>query len=93
MKIAIAVLVVGFVLALLIRARGNARTSLPPARGPLPASGKRDEIIRELLRSGRKIEAIKHYRQQYGTGLKEAKEAIERMEPETRDLRRETRDF
>ena len=90
MKIAIAVLVIGFVLALLTRARSNERTSLPPARGPRPTSGKRDEIIRELLRSGRKIEAIKHYRQQYGTGLKEAKEAIERMERKTHHIRRKT---
>jgi ribosomal protein L7/L12 len=90
MKIAIAVLVIGFVLVLLTRARNSERASLPPARGPLPIPGKPDEVIRQLLHSGRKIEAIKQYRQQYGTGLKEAKEAVERMERETRDLRRKT---
>ena len=37
------------------------------------------EII-ALLRMNRKIEAIKLYRQQTGTGLAEAKTAIDRME-------------
>jgi len=37
------------------------------------------EIV-ALLRMGRKIEAIKLYRQQTGTGLAEAKAAIDRME-------------
>ncbi|MGW1887057.1 ribosomal protein L7/L12 [Streptomyces sp. NPDC001970] len=32
-----------------------------------------------LVREGRKIEAIKVYRQLTGAGLKEAKEAVERM--------------
>ena len=92
MNIAIAVLVIVVVLALLIRSRRDERASLPPARDPVPTSGKSDETIRQLLRSGRKIDAIKHHRQQYGTGLKEAKEAVERMERETRDLRRKTTD-
>jgi ribosomal protein L7/L12 len=37
-----------------------------------------DEQIKQLVQSGRKIEAIKLYRQQTGVGLKEAKENIER---------------
>ncbi|NNG16832.1 MAG: hypothetical protein HKM89_10160 [Gemmatimonadales bacterium] len=82
MEIAIAVLAIGFVLALLARARREEGTSLPPARGPRPTSEKPEDTIRRLLRSNRKIEAIKQYRQQYGTGLKEAKEAVERMERE-----------
>ena len=38
------------------------------------------EDIAELVRSGKKIEAIKRYREQTGLGLKESKEAVEAME-------------
>ena len=38
-----------------------------------------DDII-ALLRMNRKIEAIKLYRQRTGTGLAEAKDAVDRME-------------
>jgi len=38
------------------------------------------EDISELVRSGRKIDAIKLYREQTGLGLKESKEAIEAIE-------------
>ncbi|MFI6563837.1 ribosomal protein L7/L12 [Streptomyces sp. NPDC050534] len=34
-----------------------------------------------LLRDGRKIEAIKVYREATGAGLKEAKEAVEKIDP------------
>jgi len=36
--------------------------------------------IRNLLASGRKIDAIKRYREETGTGLAEAKDAVESME-------------
>lgn len=36
--------------------------------------------VRDLLRQGNKIEAIKRYREQTGTGLAEAKRAVEDME-------------
>ena len=50
--------------------------------GDLPAPERRsfsnaEEEIVFLLEQGRKIEAIKLYREQTGTGLKEAKEAVE----------------
>ena len=38
--------------------------------------------VREALRRGRKIEAIKIYREARGVGLKDAKEAVERMAAE-----------
>ena len=41
------------------------------------ASSNLEEEIVALLERGRKIEAIKHYREQAGVGLKESKEAIE----------------
>jgi hypothetical protein len=54
--------------------------------GVLPASlpsGQPDSTaeMRQLLRDGRKIEAIRVYRRVYGVGLKEAKDAVERLEP------------
>jgi hypothetical protein len=36
--------------------------------------------VRSLVRSGKKIPAIKVYRELTGVGLKEAKDAVERME-------------
>ncbi len=35
--------------------------------------------VTEAIKSGNKIQAIKHYRDQFGTSLKESKEAVERM--------------
>lgn len=39
-----------------------------------------DKDIRDLARSGRKIEAIKVYRERYHVGLREAKDAVEALE-------------
>jgi large subunit ribosomal protein L7/L12 len=44
--------------------------------GPPPV----DPEIRELLRSGNKINAVKRYRELTGAGLKEALDAVERLE-------------
>lgn len=48
--------------------------SEPPNRQP-------DHLapVRELVQRGKKIQAIKVYREVTGVGLKEAKEAVERM--------------
>jgi dihydrodipicolinate synthase/N-acetylneuraminate lyase len=43
------------------------------------------ERIKELLYEGRKIEAIKVYRDARGVVLKEAKEDVERLEAELRE--------
>ena len=39
-----------------------------------------DDVYRDLLRDGKKIEAIQRYRERQDVGLREAKEAIERLE-------------
>jgi ribosomal protein L7/L12 len=39
-----------------------------------------DRDVVNLARSGRKIEAIKRYRELTGAGLKEAKDAVERIQ-------------
>ncbi|MFO0892562.1 MAG: ribosomal protein L7/L12 [Isosphaeraceae bacterium] len=53
---------------------------LPPAAPDAAAQDRplQDELA-ALLRAGRKIEAIKLYRARTGAGLKEAKDAVERM--------------
>lgn len=45
-------------------------------------AGPQDEWagVRDLLAKGRKIEAIKLYRERTGAGLKEAKDAVESMD-------------
>lgn len=52
-----------------------------------PASGVRDydnpileSRIKSLLARRRKIDAVKIYREEYGVGLKEAREAVDRIE-------------
>ncbi len=47
----------------------------PPAADPTQTL---DETELDLLAHGKKIEAIKHHRQRTGSGLLEAKEAVER---------------
>jgi ribosomal protein L7/L12 len=47
---------------------------------PTPGTGQPDlTAVRQLLGAGRKIEAIKVYRQLTGVGLREAKETVERL--------------
>lgn len=53
-----------------------------PASGGDPADSM--SRVKQLLRSGKKIEAIKQYREVMGTGLKEAKDAVDRMDSEMR---------
>lgn len=47
-----------------------------------------DAAIEAEIRAGRKIEAIKLYRQRDGSGLKEAKQAVEAMTTPDIDSRR-----
>ena len=51
-----------------------------PTATPSPAPGGDIAEVHALARSGKKIEAIKRYRELTGVGLKEAKDAVERME-------------
>ena len=38
-----------------------------------------DASVEELLAAGRKVDAIKRHRREHGTGLREAKDAVERI--------------
>ncbi|MCG8590243.1 MAG: hypothetical protein MJE66_13205 [Proteobacteria bacterium] len=57
------------------------RESLPNS---LQATSAPAGSIEDLLLRGRKIEAIKLYREEHGVGLREAKEAVEALERELR---------
>ncbi len=54
----------------------DARLKQPEVKQPEPLP----ERVRALLAAGRKIEAIKIYREQTGVGLAEAKDAVEKLE-------------
>lgn len=45
-----------------------------------PISNSSAAKIRDALEHGNKIEAIKLYREQFGVGLREAKDAVEQLE-------------
>lgn len=74
--------VVGVLLGIVLKSvdlRGSRASPAPKTRRVDTAAGSEDEI-RSLLANGRKIDAIKLYRELHGVGLKEAKESVERME-------------
>jgi ribosomal protein L7/L12 len=56
---------------------GGPAPPLPPA--PSMTSGAGDDEVERLLRAGRKIQAIKAYRDRTGLGLKEAKDQVEAL--------------
>ena len=56
-----------------------ARLDIDPAAF-MPQQSPLDQAIQDALMRGNKIQAIKLYREQYGVGLKEAKDAIDAME-------------
>lgn len=84
----LAILVVAFVIGYLFSRQFLGKKKQPSQYISSPmsmvsTSPDSDEIQR-LLQAGRKIEAIKLYRTQTGAGLKEAKDAVDRMEAELR---------
>ncbi|ANM30478.1 hypothetical protein ABI59_14215 [Acidobacteria bacterium Mor1] len=79
-RLLIAAALVFLVLFLIRTLRGPAvRTMELP-----PEGGRTEEDIHWLLSRDRKIEAIKVYREMHGVGLREAKEAVDRMAKEYR---------
>jgi ribosomal protein L7/L12 len=80
-----AVVAVGVVALWLSRNRGVTVVEVAPPRSA--ASSARPPVVvqgsgpvHDLLNAGRKIEAIKRYRELTGVGLKEAKDAVEALE-------------
>lgn len=50
----------------------------------IPPTNQQIESIKQAIFAGQKIEAIKLYREATGLGLKESKEAVEKLESELR---------
>ena len=74
--------VVGGLVAVLVvwGAMNRSRVEHLRQQGIYPAPGQETEAdVERLLSLGHKIEAIKVYRAIHGVGLKEAKEAVERI--------------
>ncbi len=67
---------------LLVRGPGSyqAQPGDPDTGSILPAVETPGEEVRRYVLAGKKIQAIKLYREQTGLGLREAKEAIDRLE-------------
>ncbi|OZG71785.1 hypothetical protein BTA51_19335 [Hahella sp. CCB-MM4] len=77
--VTIGIIVVAVILVLVaIKSRGKEGGTINSIPVP-PADQATDEDIRKLAGSGKKIQAIKLYREKYGVGLKEAKEAVEAL--------------
>lgn len=70
------VLAIALLLFVLKRLGGDTRIEMPAGADVAPPS---QDAIENAGRSGRKIEAIKLYRERHNVGLKEAKEAVERI--------------
>ena len=77
----LALLIIGFVVGR-VTASGR-RTTVTYERPRARAAGEppgTDTGVKAALLAGNKIEAIKRYRQVHGTGLKEAKDAVDALE-------------
>lgn len=83
-----AVFVLGLIIGRMTAGKGERYVGQAPGQGsisvtPIRLPGidpKAEEEIFSLLRAGKKIEAIKLYREVYGVDLKGAKDAIEAQE-------------
>jgi large subunit ribosomal protein L7/L12 len=81
LMIAIVMGALGFFLGFRVRdSLGRPAHTLGDRAVPPAQSLDLDEDLRALLLQGRKIEAIKRYRQQTGAGLAQAKGAVEALE-------------
>jgi ribosomal protein L7/L12 len=63
-------------------ARGEALRAAPAKPGGGSADEVLAEAVRQLLRRGAKLEAVKLYRERKGCGLKEAMDAVEKIAAE-----------
>jgi large subunit ribosomal protein L7/L12 len=68
------------VVVLLLSVRNNVEVVDLPRPPPPPSQVVASGPVADLLREGKKLEAIKLLKEQTGVGLKEAKDAVEAME-------------
>jgi ribosomal protein L7/L12 len=76
---ALLVLVIVIMVIWWLRQRFQRTGSAAQLSGVMPGPAQNEERLHELLRRGRKIEAISLYRRIHAVGLQEAKEAVEQM--------------
>lgn len=57
-----------------------AAVGVAPEPASFPTTASASPTVVQLIRAGRKIEAIKVYREENGVGLKEAKDAVDALE-------------
>jgi ribosomal protein L7/L12 len=69
-------IVLGFTVAILILLM----VFLNKKRNNPSRTGSTEQDITDALNGGNKVEAIKHYRHVHNVGLKDAKEAIEKLQ-------------
>ena len=72
----VVMLVLGFAVGR-ASARGETRTVTTVVRSPRDADAAADARIEQHVRAGETILAVKLYRETYGGGLKEAKDAVD----------------
>jgi len=77
----LALVMAGILLLIIVQGARNRRPSLGDGMLIVPAEidpdAANDPVMLEAIQNGRKIEAIKHYRELAGVDLKDAKEAVE----------------
>lgn len=72
--------ILGILLVILLERRSRLRARKVREPGILRLDAGTADELRDLLRQGKKIEAIKLYRHRSGAGLKAAKDAVEDLE-------------
>lgn len=75
--IGVAALVAGIAFAVLVMRRRDVEVVTPTP--PRPSAPNAEDTPEAHLRAGDKIAAIKRYRELYGVGLKEAKDAVDAL--------------
>ena len=79
MNNAFVIFIVALITIAIVRARSAANASIVPKPQPKAAPAEGGATVASLMQAGRKIEAIKLYREQTGAGLADAKDAVEAM--------------
>ena len=77
--IALGIIAIIIIVEIVIHLRPSTKQGPSPNQAEVSMTLQHPDELRQLLLAGKKIQAIKVYRQITGVGLKEAKEAIDRM--------------
>lgn len=78
-RVLVSLLGVAAVFVLAVRRQDHTGPTAGPHGGLASGPGPSPPTVLGLMQNGRKIEAIKLYREEHGVGLREAKEAVEAL--------------